>query len=51
VSAFERRGLPRVRPNVDSDNLIGVVSLDERVGLRVVASYDLWARAIEGSHP
>ncbi|MGH2681650.1 MAG: GNAT family N-acetyltransferase [Actinomycetota bacterium] len=46
---FERRGLPRVRLNVDSDNLTGAVSLYERVGMRVVTSYDLWARAIEGS--
>lgn len=44
---FERRGLPRVRLNVDSDNLTGAVSLYERVGMRVVTSYDLWARAIE----
>lgn len=48
-SKFERRGLPRVRLNVDSDNLTGAVSLYERVGMRVVTSYDLWARAIEGS--
>jgi len=48
---FERRGLARVRLNVDSDNLTGAVSLYERVGMRVVTSYDLWARAIEGSHP
>jgi mycothiol synthase len=46
---FERRGLPRVRLNVDSDNPTGAVSLYERVGMRVVTSYDLWARAIEGS--
>jgi mycothiol synthase len=46
---FQRRGLPRVRLNVDSDNLTGAVSLYERVGMRVVTSYDLWARAIEGS--
>jgi mycothiol synthase len=50
-AAFERRGLPRVRLNVDSDNLSGAVSLYERVGMRVVTSYDLWARAIEGSRP
>jgi mycothiol synthase len=42
---FERRGLQRVRLNVDSDNLTGAVSLYERVGMRVVTSYDLWARA------
>lgn len=48
---FQRRGLPRVRLNVDSDNLTGAVSLYERVGMRVVTSYDLWARAIEGSRP
>jgi mycothiol synthase len=46
---FERRGLPRVGLNVDSDNLTGAVSLYERVGMRVMISYDLWARAIEGS--
>jgi mycothiol synthase len=46
---FERRGQPRVRLNVDSDNLTGAVSLYERVGMRVVTSYDLWARDIEGS--
>jgi mycothiol synthase len=46
---FERRGLPRVRLNVDSDNLTGAVSLYEKAGMRVVTSYDLWARAIEGS--
>jgi mycothiol synthase len=51
LAEFERRGLPRVRLNVDSDNMTGAVSLYERVGMRVVASYDLWARAIEGSHP
>jgi mycothiol synthase len=45
---FERRGLPRVRLNVDSDNLTGAVSLYEGVGMWVVTSYDLWARAIEG---
>jgi mycothiol synthase len=44
---FERRGLPRVRLNVDSDNLTGAVSLYERVGMQVVTSYDLWARAID----
>lgn len=46
---FERRGLPRVRLNVDSDNPTGAVSLYERVGMRVVTSYDLWSRAIRGS--
>jgi mycothiol synthase len=46
---FERRGLPRVRLNVDSDNPTGAVSLYERVGMRVVTSYNVWARAIEGS--
>ena len=46
---FERRNLPHVRLNVDSDNLTGAVSLYERVGMRVVTSYDLWARAIVGS--
>jgi mycothiol synthase len=46
---FGRRGLPRVRLNVDSDNLTGAVSLYERAGMRVVTSYDLWARAVEGS--
>jgi ribosomal protein S18 acetylase RimI-like enzyme len=46
---FERRSLPRVRLNVDSDNSTGAVSLYERVGMRVVTSYDLWACAIEGS--
>jgi mycothiol synthase len=45
---FERRGLRRVRLNVDSDNLTGAVALYERVGMRAVTSYDLWARAIEG---
>jgi mycothiol synthase len=48
---FERRGFPRVRLNVDSDNPTGAVSLYERVGMRVAASYDLWARGIEGSRP
>jgi len=46
---FERRGLPRVCLNVDSDNLTGAVSLYERVGMRVASSYDLWAFAIAGS--
>jgi len=46
---FERRNLPRVRLNVDSDNTTGAVSLYERVGMRVVTSYDLWARGIVGS--
>jgi ribosomal protein S18 acetylase RimI-like enzyme len=46
---FGRRGIPRVRLNVDSDNLTGAVSLYERAGMRVVTSYDLWARAVEGS--
>jgi mycothiol synthase len=45
---LQRRGLPRVRLNVDSDNLTGAVALYERVGMRAVTSYDLWARAIEG---
>ena len=49
LAEFERRGLPRVRLNVDSDNLTGAVSLYERIGIKVVTSYDLWARAIEGS--
>jgi mycothiol synthase len=48
---FECRGLPRVRLNVDSENLTGAVSLYERVGMRVVACYDLWARVIEGTRP
>jgi mycothiol synthase len=47
---FARRGLPRVRLNVDADNLTGAVSLYERVGMRVVASYDLWERTIRGPH-
>jgi mycothiol synthase len=46
---FGRRGLPRVRLNVDSDNPTGAVSLYERVGMRVAASYDLWARTVEGT--
>jgi mycothiol synthase len=46
---FGRRGLPRVRLNVDSDNLTGAVSLYERVGMRVESSYDLWALAIPGT--
>jgi ribosomal protein S18 acetylase RimI-like enzyme len=33
---FGRRGLPRVRLNVDSDDPTGAVSLYERVGMRVV---------------
>ena len=49
LAEFERRGLPRVRLNVDSDNLTGAVRLYQGVGMRVVTSYDLWARAIEGS--
>ena len=46
---FERRNLPHVRLNVDADNLTGAVSLYERVGMRVVTSYDLWVRTIVGS--
>ena len=49
LAEFESRDLPRVRLNVDSDNLTGAVSLYERVGMRLVTSYDLWARAIVGS--
>jgi ribosomal protein S18 acetylase RimI-like enzyme len=48
-AAFARRGLPRVRLNVDSDNLTGAVSLYERVGMRVESSYDLWELRFEGS--
>ena len=48
-AAFFRRGLPRVRLNVDSDNLTGAVALYERVGMRVESSYDLWALPIAGS--
>jgi mycothiol synthase len=40
---FERRGLRRVRLNVDSDNVTGAVSIYERIGMRVVSSYDLWS--------
>jgi mycothiol synthase len=46
---FKRRGKARVRLNVDSDNLTGAVSLYESVGMKPVTSYDLWARAIDGS--
>lgn len=48
---FGGRGLPRVRLVVDSDNVTGAVSVYEGVGMRVMVSYDLWARAVEGSRP
>jgi mycothiol synthase len=47
-AAFQSRGLARVRLNVDSDNTTGAVALYERMGMRPVASYDLWARTIQG---
>jgi ribosomal protein S18 acetylase RimI-like enzyme len=45
-AAFARRGLTRVRLNVDSDNPTGAVSLYERVGMHVASSYDLWELAM-----
>lgn len=45
-AGFGRLGLTRVRLNVDSDNPTGAVSLYQRVGMRVVTSYDLWALTI-----
>jgi mycothiol synthase len=48
---FARRGLARARLNVDSDNPTGAVSLYERMGMRVVSSYDLWSRIIEPGGP
>jgi mycothiol synthase len=48
---FWRRGLPRVGLSVDSDNLTGAVSLYERMGMRVVSSYDLWSRAVRALRP
>jgi hypothetical protein len=35
----------------DPNNPTGAVSLYERVGMRVAASYDPWPRSIEGSRP
>jgi mycothiol synthase len=46
--AFWRRGLPRARLSVDSDNPTGAVALYERMGMRPVASYDLWALSVRG---
>jgi mycothiol synthase len=48
---FERRGLPRARLNVDSDNLTGAVALYERVGMCVASSYDLWMLPIPAPAP
>ncbi len=48
-TGFERRGLPRVRLNVDSENLTGAVALYERVGMRAVISYDLWRLTVPGA--
>lgn len=45
---FRRRGLARARLNVDSENPTGAVSVYERAGMQVVASYDLWRRTIQG---
>ncbi len=45
---FRRRGLGRARLNVDSENPTGAVSVYERAGMQVVASYDLWRRTIQG---
>lgn len=45
-AGFWARGLRRVRLNVDSENTSGAVSLYERVGMRTVNSYDLWARTL-----
>ena len=44
--AFRDRGLTHARLNVDSANPTGAVSLYERMGMRPVASYDLWERSI-----
>ncbi len=48
---LRRRGLTHVRLNVDSANPTGAVSLYERLGMRVVSSYDLWSLPIEGREP
>jgi mycothiol synthase len=47
---FRRREVRYARLGVDSDNLTGAVSLYERMGMRVVASFDLWTRTIRGVH-
>jgi mycothiol synthase len=44
---FRDRGLSHARLSVDSANPTGAVSLYERMGMRPVASYDLWERTIE----
>ena len=38
------RGLPRVRVNVDAENVTGATAVYERVGMRVVNRWDLWER-------
>jgi mycothiol synthase len=48
---FGGRGLSFVRLNVDSENVTNAVALYERVGMRVVNSYDLWSRAVGGAVP
>ena len=51
IAEFRRRGLSRVRLNVDSENPTGAVSLYQRLGMRAVSSYDLWSLPIEGRAP
>ena len=43
-STFVTRGLPRVRLNVDAENVTGATAVYERVGMRVVNRWDLWER-------
>lgn len=43
---FHERGLTHARLTVDSANPTGAVSLYERMGMRVVAAFDLWGRTI-----
>jgi ribosomal protein S18 acetylase RimI-like enzyme len=47
-AVFRRRGLSTAGLSVDSANPTGAVSVYERQGMRVVASFDLWGRAIRG---
>jgi ribosomal protein S18 acetylase RimI-like enzyme len=43
-ATFAARGLPRVRLNVDADNVTGATAVYEGVGMRVVNRWDLWER-------
>ena len=43
-ATFADRGLPRVRLNVDAENVTGATAVYERVGMRVVNRWDLWER-------